>query len=270
MARSSLKNVLRLIEETQAESQVPVEQRFLLDLERSIELQNKKDNRPPSKAYKPSSMTCMRNMYYQVTGRAQDDGETPYTLVGICNSGSDIHQRIQQSVIDMASNGMDCEYENVADFVKRRGLDHLEIVKEPDFEHGDYETKLFDKSRNISFLCDGIICYDNKYYILELKTESTSKFMSRQGVDPKHYMQGIAYSTIFGLSNVIFVYINRDVLSMKSYMFTPTKDQVEQFEGQIMTCDTYVTQGTPPPMPSNAGPKLCQYCNYRSSCKEDT
>ena len=268
MARSSLKNVLRLIEETQVE--IPVEQSFLSDLQRSIELQNKKESRPPSQTYKPSSMSCIRNMYYQVVGTPQDEGETPYTLVGICNSGSDIHQRVQQAVLDMMDNGMDCEYVNVAEYVKRRELTNLDIVKEPDFINKDYETKLFDKSRNISFLCDGIIRYKNKYYILELKTESTSKFMSRQGVDPKHYMQGTAYSTIFGIGEVIFVYINRDVLSMKAFIFKPTTEQIEQFEGQILTCDTYKEQGKVPPLPSNAGPKLCQYCNYRNKCKEDT
>ena len=265
MARNSLKNVFRLIEQTQVE--IPVEQQFLADLERSIELQDKKTARKPSQTYKPSSMTCLRNMYFQVTGADQDAGENNYTLIGICNSGSDIHQRIQQSVIDMLENGMDCEYINVAEYVKSRELTHLEIVKEPDFEHGDYETKLFDKSRNISFLCDGIIKYKGKYYILELKTESTSKFLDRKGVDPKHYMQGTAYSTIFGIDNVIFVYINRDVLSMKSYMFKPTDEQKEQFEGQIMTCDSYVNQNKVPPMPENAGARLCAYCNYRTICK---
>ena len=265
MARNSLKNVFRLLE--QAQTDVPVEQQFLSDLERSIEMQAVKTARAPSQTYKPSSMNCIRAMYFQVIGAEQDESEPQYTMVGICNSGSDIHQRIQQAVIDMKSNGMDCEYINVAEYVKQRNLEHLDIVKEPDFENGDYETKLFDKSRNISFLCDGIIRYKSKYYILELKTESTSKFMDRKGVDPKHYMQGTAYSTVLGVNDVVFVYINRDVLSMKSFLFVPTDEQRADFEGKIMTCDTYISQNQVPPMPDNAGPKLCNYCLYKSVCK---
>ena len=69
MARNSLKNVFRLIEQTQVE--VPIEQQFLADLERSIEIQSKKDSRVPSQTYKPSSMHCIRNMYFQVTGAEQ-------------------------------------------------------------------------------------------------------------------------------------------------------------------------------------------------------
>ena len=265
MARNSLKNVFRLIEQTQVE--VPIEQQFLTDLERSIEIQSKKDSRLPSQTYKPSSMNCIRNMYFQVMGEQPDEDEPSYTIVGICNSGSDIHQRIQQAVIDMQSNDMNCEYVNVADYVRERGYTNLDIVKEPNFETGDYETKLFDKSRNISFLCDGIIKYKDKYYILELKTESAGKFIERKGVDPKHYMQGTAYSTIFGIDEVIFVYINRDVLSMKSYLFKPSIAQREDFIGKITTCDTYVNQKQVPPMPDNAGPRLCNYCNYKRICK---
>lgn len=267
MARNSLKNIYRLIEETQKE--IPVEQSFLSDLQRSIEIQDKKTSRKPSQTYKPSSMSCIRNMYYQVTGADQDEIENNYTLVGICNSGSDIHQRIQLAVLDMKSNGMDCEYVNVAEYVQSRELDNIEIVMESAFLDGNYETKLYDKSRNISFLCDGIIKYKGKYYILELKTESTSKFIDRKGVDPKHYMQGTAYSTIFGIDNVIFVYINRDVLSMKAYMFTPTVEQRYLFESRLDECNEYVITEQVPPKPENAGTRLCNYCNYKTICKGD-
>jgi len=266
MARNALKNICRLIDE--AEREIPVEVSFLNDLERSIELQDKKNSRVPSQTYKPSSMTCIRNMYFQVTGAEQDETETPYTLVGICNSGSDIHQRIQMAVTEMKSNGMDCEYMNVAEYVMSRELKDIEIREESNFLLGNYETKLYHKGLNISFLCDGIIKYKSKYYILELKTESTSKFMDRKGVDPKHYMQGTAYSTIFGIDSVIFVYINRDVLSMKSYMFTPTDEQRADFLGRISTCDTYVAEGKVPPKPENAGPRLCNYCAYKNICKQ--
>ena len=97
-------------------------------------------------------------------------------------------------------------------------LDYLDVVKEPDFEHTDYETKLYDKNLNMSFLCDGIIRYKDKYYILELKTEASFKFNSRSDVDPKHHNQGTAYSHEFGIDDVIFIYINRDILDMKPYM----------------------------------------------------
>ena len=126
-SRRSMRNICRLIQETN--ETVAVEQSFLADLKRSIELTDKANRREPSKTYKPSSMHCIRNMYYQRVGAKMDEGESSYTIIGICNSGTDIHARVQQSVMDMKNNGMDCEYVNVADFVRTHYLTDLEIVK---------------------------------------------------------------------------------------------------------------------------------------------
>lgn len=268
MARKSLKNVCRLIKS--AKETLPPEVDFLNDLKRSIEISDERGWRKPSQTYKPSSMNCIRNMYYQRIGKDTDPGQANYMSVGICASGSSTHERIQQAVIDMKANGMDCEYINVADFVRMRGLDkYIDIVKEPDFEHGEYETKLFHKKLIMSFLCDGIIRYHNHYYILELKTESIYKWQSRQGVDEKHYAQGTAYSIAFDIPEVIFVYINRDLLDMKSYLFVPTDDMKMDLLGKIENCEYYVNKLTTPPILENISKKSCEFCAYRETCRKE-
>ena len=265
--RSSLKNVIKLVDA--AKQEMPVEQDFLNDLKRSIELTDKKTRRKGSQCYKPSSMNCIRQMYYMVNGTEPDNLGSDYCLVGICNSGSDTHERIQQAVIDMKSNGMDCEYINVADYVRSRELDYLEVVKEPNFESKEYETKLYHKKLNMSFLCDGIIKYKGKYYILELKTEGNSKFWSREGVNPDHYNQGTAYSLALGIDNVLFVYISRDNLDMKSFMFTPTSDMKMDLVGRIEECDGYLKRKIAPPKPVDVSKKACEYCDYKSTCRKE-
>ena len=266
-AKSSLKNVIRLINEVK--QTLPPEQDFLNDLKRSIEMTAEKNKYKGSAAYKPSSMNCIRQMYYIVTGKEQDSHNESYTSVGICNSGTDIHQRIQQAVLDMKSNNIDCEYINVADYVKSRQLDYLDIKKTPDFNAGEYETKLYHRSLNMSFLCDGIVRYKGIYYILELKTENTNKFWMRAGVDPSHYNQGTAYSLALQIPNVLFVYINRDVLDMKSFMFTPTDDMKQELVGKIQNCDEYVKKLTAPPKPEDVTKKACEYCDYKGQCRKD-
>ena len=265
MSRNSLKSVMRLLDDAVEESSV--EASFLADLKRSIELTDAKNRRLPSQTYKPSGMNCIRSMYYQVMGVEPGESPANYSLIGICNAGTDIHQRIQQAVLDMKDNGMDCEYIKVSDYVRSRNLDYLEIVKEPDFENGDYETKLYHKTLNMSFLCDGIIRYKNKYYILELKTEASFKFNVRGDVDPKHYNQGTAYSLAFGLDDVLFVYINRDLLDMKSFMFHVTDEMREELVSKIQECDNYVNSKTTPPKPENI--KGCQYCAYKGRCDKE-
>ena len=267
MARNSLKNVLKLIDESK--KSLPKEQSFLSDLKYSIEISAQKHKRPGSKAYKPSSMNCIRQMYYIVTGTKADEESTDnYMGIGICNSGSDIHERIQRAVYEMKENGLDCEYVNVGEYIKSRGIDYLEVVEDSDFEHGKFETKLYHKGLNISFLCDGIIKYKGVYYILELKTESASKFFSRQGVDPSHYNQGTAYSLALQIPNVIFVYISRDVLEMKSFMFTPTDDMKQDLVGRIQTCDEYIAKLAVPPKPDDVPKKSCAYCNWKERCRK--
>ena len=177
---------MRLIDA--AKETLPPEQSFLNDLKRSIEMTaDKGDGRLPSKTYKPSGMNCIRASYYQIMGVQPDPSSSSYTLVGICNSGTDIHVRIQTAVEDMKNNGIDCEYIDVADFVRSRDLNYLNIVSK-----NGMETKLYHKTLNISFMCDGIIRYKGKYYILEIKTETANKFWDQDGVQLDHYNQGIA------------------------------------------------------------------------------
>ena len=262
MARQSLKNIIRLIDA--AKEQVPVEQEFLADLKRSIELNDEKGRRLPSKTYKPSGMNCMRASYYQIMGIEPDESSSSYTMVGICNSGTDIHVRVQTAVAEMKENGIDCEYLDVADFVKSRELDNLEIK-----EKNGMETKLYHKRLNMSFMCDGIIRYKDKYYILELKTESSYKFMNRHDVDPSHYNQGTAYSLAFGLDNVLFVYISRDVLDMKAFMFNVTNEMRSHLVDYIDECDAYVRRKIAPPKPDGVLKKTCSFCGYKNQCKKD-
>lgn len=262
MARNSLKNICRLID--QAKERVPPEQAFLSDLKRSIELIDAVEQRKPSTYYKPSSLHCIRNMYYQRTGTDQDPSDTSYCLIGICNSGTDIHVRIQVAVDRMKESGIDCEYINVGDYVKSRELNDLEIVSQ-----SGMETHLRHKKLNLSFLCDGIIRYQGHYYILELKTESGFKWQQRTGVNEAHYNQGTTYSLCLGIPEVIFVYINRDTMDMKSYMFVPTAEQKSGIVDLINTCEGYVERNIVPPKDEDISRKTCQYCSYRTRCGKD-
>lgn len=262
MARSSLKNVMKLIDA--AKEILPPEQAFLNDLKRSIELTSFKKKRKPSKTYKPSSMNCIRQSYYQIVGKEPDEGTTNYSLIGICNSGTDIHERIQLAVSLMQTNDIDCGYMDVGEFVKQRNLDYLDIVSKNGFE-----TKLYHKKLNMSFMCDGIIRYKGHYYILEIKTESSYKFMNRKDVDEAHNNQAVAYSLAFDIPEVLFIYINRDVLDMKAFLYTVTDEMKENLIGYIEECDSYINKLVTPPKPETIVKKYCTYCAYKTQCRKD-
>ena len=248
----------------QANEKLSPEQSFLTDLKKSIEMSAEEERRKPSQTYKPSSMKCIRNMYYQRAGMEPDEELSSYCSVGICNSGSDIHIRVQTYIEKMKDHGIDCEYIDVADFVKSRNLDYLEIVSK-----SGMETKLYHKTLNMSFMCDGIIRYKNHYYILEIKTEASFKWSSRTDTDPAHYKQGTAYSVAFNLPEVMFLYINRDILDMKAYRFIPTDQMKEELVGDIEECDGYVDRLICPPKPVDIPRNVCNYCSYKTQCRKD-
>ena len=262
MAR--LSNLKKLIDI--AKTNASPEKEFLADLKWSIETDDKKEKRKPSIFYKPSSMNCIRSMFYARTGKEPDNSSSSYILWGICNSGTDTHERVQTAVSHMKNNGIDCEWINVRKFVEERNLDYLEVISQN--ENG-METKLRHKTLNLSFMCDGLIKYHNQYFILELKTESSSKWYSRENVDPSHYNQATCYSLSLGIDNVLFVYINRDIFDMKSYIFTVTDDMKQNIVGLIDECDSYVNKLIAPPKPENVPKKACEYCDYKTQCRKD-
>ena len=261
MAKHSLKSVHSLI--NMAVQSAPVEQQFLQDLKASIERVDALEARKPSQSYKPSSMQCIRNMYFQVTGEAQDNERSNYCLVGICESGSDRHERIQSAVCRMKETGIDCEYIDVADYVEEHRLDYLEIRGKSGFE-----TKLYHKSLNISFLCDGIIKYKGNYYILEIKTETVYKWQSREGVADEHRDQATTYAACFGIDDVLFLYENRDNCDKKAYILHVTEDMKTEMLGKIEACDGYVSRLIPPPKPEDVPKKVCSYCSYKTACRK--
>lgn len=261
MARNrALINVLSM---AKAE-EVPVEQAFLRDLKASIEMDASKNIHVASKTYKPSGMTCIRFMWFQLTGAMPNKSETRSSeLEGICESGTDRHERIQSAIMRMKDNGIDCEYIDVGEYVKSHNLTDLEIIS----KNGN-ETKLYNKKYNISFLCDGIIRYRGKYYILEIKTETSNKFWNQQSVKDEHKLQGTAYSLSFEIEDVIYLYECRDNCAKKSFILHVTDYMRDELVAKICACDDYVHHNICPPKPMNLTKSSCAYCNYSEECKK--
>lgn len=262
MARASFKNVMRLIND--ANTDVPVEKSFLADLKRGIEFTAERGARKPSLTYKPSSMNCARQMVYQVLGKDATDTKANYCSVGIVNSGSDIHERIQGYISTMKEHGIDCEYVDVSEFIESRDIQDVEVKGK-----SGVETKLYHKKLNMSFMCDGIIRYKGKYYILEIKTETSNKFWHRDRVDTAHHNQATAYSLALGLDDVMFIYISRDTLDLKAFLFNVTDDMRSQLVGLIECCESYAKKSAIPPKPDDVEKKTCTYCGYKKLCEGD-
>lgn len=261
MARGSLKSILGLV--TQQSRRAPHEE-FLRDLIYTIEWQDPNDTSKPSATYKPSSMDCIRNMYYQRVAAEPDRGNTgmDYQGTGICESGSDRHERLQKWISQMKNRGIDCEYYDVKTYLDLMGITDV-VVR----SRQGMETKCFLPKYNLSFMTDGILRYKGAWYILEIKTEIAGKWYRREAVEPGHVRQATCYSLAFHIDNVIFLYENRDMLCLKSYLVHVTPEMIQDLVvSRIEECEGYVQRGITPPRPQDSA---CRYCTYQERCHKD-
>ena len=260
MMQMSKMNIHQLIKNSHQPQ--PVGELFINDLERAIKLKESENIRKVTKSYKPSSLTCLRNMYFQMTGEEPEKETMDSNLVGICETGTDRHERLQEIISQLAEYDVDFKWHDVEEYIVEKGLTHLEIISKE-----GHETKLFNKSLNMRFMCDGIITYRGNDYVLEIKTETIYKWQSRKGVAEEHIPQGTAYATNFDIDKVMFLYENRDFSGKKAYVLDITDEmKLELILDTINDCNQYIENKEVPPYPHNAGPKLCKYCKYIEPC----
>ena len=258
-SRSTLKNIHNLI--SAASDKIGVEQMFLNDLCATIPKLD--ERRPITQTYKPSSLICMRNMYYMVTGVPAKE-KADEQLMGMGDIGSHRHESLQRAISKMHTLGIDCEWVEVDKYVDEHCKDlGTTVTKKSGFEYKCHNSVL-----NMNFLCDGIIKYKGEYYILEIKTESNTKHYSRKCIAVEHKTQASCYSTCFGIFKVIFIYESRDNCAKKSYLYETTRKQNDELvASRIYECDQYIKKGVVPPVSDNK--KDCTYCNYVDQCRRD-
>ena len=259
----------KLIQEAAQANETPVEVSFARDLERVVVLCNTKKSKNSTLSYKPSSMQCLRRMYYQATGTFYDEAQDKTCSgYGIGDSGTDRHKRVQRYITKMKEHGIDCEYISVGDFIKERGLTHVEVF--PSEYEDEFETLVYIKDLNIRLKCDGIIKYHGKYYVFEFKTEISGNWQQRTQVSPNHIIQACNYSYAFGLDNVMFLYENRDLCSWKPYTLHVTQGMREEYVvNRIKVCNLYVAEKRIPPIFETQVKEVCKYCDYKKTCRKD-
>lgn len=259
MSNSAKKTLMSLIMASSSESKP--QESFLVELQHTIS----KCNIPEkgSNYFKPSSMNCDRSMYYTAKGVTPDEELPDYHSVGITECGSSSHKRLQYYVSQMRNKGFDCDFIDPEWYAKVKGLNYL-VVKEKE----EFETKFLDTRYNLSFLCDGIIRYRGEYYILEIKTETHYKNSKRMNADPKHRNQSVCYSLSFGINKIIWLYEDRDICELKSYLTEVTEKEKEEIINRIQNVESCVKENILPPKTSMLD--ACKYCSFKETCRKES
>ena len=234
---------------------------FLIALEESICKDSKPTKSIKSTFYKPSSLNCLRMMFYYRSGSTIDEVKRPASSIGILHSGEDRHIRIQRAITHMKSNGYDCEWVDVETYINDHNLTNLEVVSKKEFE-----TTVHNKELDLMFLCDGIIKINGSYFILEIKTENSTSFYNRRSIAEEHKHQAACYSLSFNINKVIFIYENRDLCLKKSFLFIVPTSLKNEVIGMIERCNDYVSKKE---LPIKVTCKFCTYCDYKKKCSKD-
>lgn len=234
---------------------------FLKGLNKSICIDAKPTKDTKSTFYKPSSLNCLRMMYYYRSGKKMDGADRTASSIGILQSGEDRHLRIQRAITHMSNNGFDCEWVDVETYIKENNLTNLEVVSKKEFE-----TTVHNKELDMLFLCDGIVKINGSYFLIEIKTESSSAFYNRFAVAEEHKHQASCYSLSFNINKVIFIYENRDLCLKKVFLFTVPQSLKNEVVGMIERCNDYVSKKE---LPIRITCKLCSYCDYKEKCSKD-
>lgn len=247
-------------------SELPENKRFLNDVMTAIERYAEMTSRKPSVWYKPSSLNCMRNMYFTRISAPTDPSRGEYNSIGMADTGTRRHEAIQEVLIAMKDMGYDWEYVDVEQYVKDKQAQGKCTSLKVKGTVGA-ETHLFDEVLKISFRCDGIIrnTVTNEYYLFEFKNQTSFKYRDKKAVDDAHKNQVVCYCTALDLDKAFVLYENRDVCTLECpEIFEVTKEMKQDIVDRLMTCEQYVEHLEVPPKPDNTKP--CRWCNYKGIC----
>ena len=238
---------------------LPPEQSFLSDLKMTVSALN--PTRERSSHYKPSSLHCARMVYFDKIQAPVDTTLIEYSGVRIAETGSSSHERIQYYVSEMKKAGKPCEFIDVEQYIKEHNLTYLQIKNKK-----TYETHLYDTRYDLSFLCDGIIKYNDKYYILEIKTETDTKGVYRESADDYHLNQSVAYSLALGINDIMWLYEERNFCIPKTFHTVVTSEQRAKLLLFFEIVEQAVKDMVPPPKCNSR--RSCEYCSYKTQCRK--
>lgn len=216
-----------------------------------------------SNYYKPSGMySCKRDLYYlrsDVVGREDINQQS----ISICLNGSWRHETLQNYLIEMSKKDGEIKWIDPEQYIKDNNITakYGTSIK----QRVGNEVKLFNSKYQLSFMCDGIIKFRDKIYILEIKTCASFIFNKLTDVIDKHKQQATCYSMGLGINDVIFLYENREVLSHKGFLYHVTEADKLEIANKIADVEEYINKRELPPREKDK----CKYCCYKEQCRKD-
>lgn len=254
-----LKSLIKVAEGKNAVN-VSFEDKFIKEYQAAVQRQEERERQSyPSDYFRPSSMYgCDRMLFFQRIHSGADGDRMDTNLIEICNSGTDRHLRIQHLVEDM--QGVKCiDIEDAVKEAQQKGI-KTEFVG---WNKDHTEARCKNDELQIFFQLDGVINFQGKDVILEIKTESTYQHSNRYEPKEDHKYQATCYGMGLGIDYVLFFYEDRNFCGKKAYLWKITDEMKATVISKIQRVSKALEVGIPPEKDENK----CTYCMYKHECK---
>lgn len=254
-----LKSLIKVAEGKNA-ANVSFEDKFIKEYGAAVQRQEERERQSyPSDYFRPSSMYgCDRMLFFQRIHSGSNGDQMDINLIEICNSGTDRHLRIQHLVEDM--QGVKCiDIEEAVKEAQQKGI-KTEFVG---WNKDHTEARCKNDELKIFFQPDGVINFQGKDVILEIKTESTYQHSNRYEPKEDHKYQATCYGMGLGIDYVLFFYEDRNFCGKKAYLWKITDEMKATVLSKIQRVSKALEAGIPPEKDENK----CTYCMYKHECK---
>lgn len=248
------------------------EDKFLANYNKALEQKSKKtEQKTPFNYTRPSSLgKCPREIYYMRNQQPQEkesNTEWRYNLLGILESGTDRHERIQATLQEMETMGIlkNIDIEQATERARSRGV-NTEFVG---WNEDRTEGRCKNNDYGIYFQPDGLLEYEGKTILFEIKTCSHFKFQKlKKQKKPfeEHLYQATAYALGLDVDQVLFFYEERGFTAHRLFLVDITKEMKQTVIDKLKYLDHCVKNEELP----RAETDKCQYCKYKTLCASDS
>lgn len=209
----------------------------------------------------PSGMYCHLQQWFRLRGTEPD-------VIEVADRGLDFTAQVGTACHEVIQANLETE-------LKHNWLSvpaHLQRIYSTDqYEceaHG-HETRVFLYDPPVKFAVDGLIMFENKVRLLEIKTSDHSSFESLTNIKPQHLDQVTAYCALLQLDNALVLYQDRMYGDFKCFEIDipeyKRRDLINDMKEIVHMAECNLAPEGLPKGDSKCSPNMCPY--YKK-CKQ--
>lgn len=236
--------------------------KLLTAYEKIIESEIQKDSmQVKHRTFAPSMFRCDRVNWFRLRGTQPDVIQVPDKALDFtAKIGTACHHIIQSRL----SEYLGADWLDVAEWLETHRPSSTYTV-----EKSGYETLVEFQDPPVRFACDGLIRFNGKVYLLEIKSSEYTSFDNLTGPKEKHIDQVKCYASLLNVQDVLFMYIDRQYGGVKCFEMHINELQMKQVRDRMARVMELVEANIAPDgLPKGDPDCSSNMCPYFKVCKQ--